>query len=126
MKVVVCEPNKPSRIAEIESGLESLQQVVGGLIEAVYPFEDEDGCCLICNEEGKYNSSEPNRAIFDEKGDISDIIFGTFIICGCGEENFCGLTDEQLQKYADKFRCPEQFIWDGGRIRAIRFEAEDQ
>ena len=62
MRVVICEPGKLSRIAEIQSGLESLQQVVGGYIEPYYGFEEE--VCIICNEEGKLIGLPPNRMIY--------------------------------------------------------------
>ena len=50
MKVLIIEPSFEPREAEIESGLESLQSVVEGNIEAIYPYEDE--VAIICNEEG--------------------------------------------------------------------------
>ncbi|MEM5768358.1 MAG: DUF3846 domain-containing protein, partial [Bacillota bacterium] len=36
MKVLIVEPEKAPREAEIENSLESLQSVVGGYIEATY------------------------------------------------------------------------------------------
>ena len=53
IKVIVCEPGKMARVAEIGTGLEDLQRAVGGgLIETYYPFED--AVCIVCNDEGKY------------------------------------------------------------------------
>ena len=51
MEVVMVEPGKEARIAEIGSDLNSLQAAVGGYIEAAYFFDDP--VALICNEEGK-------------------------------------------------------------------------
>lgn len=65
MRVVICEPGKPARIAMIKPGLESLQSVVGGYIEPYYAFEEE--VCIVCNEEGKINGMALNRAIYVEK-----------------------------------------------------------
>lgn len=39
IKVVLCEPGKVARVAEIGTELSDLQRVVGGLIEPYYPFE---------------------------------------------------------------------------------------
>ena len=64
MRVVICEPGKQSRIAYIQPGLESLQQVVGGYIEPCYAFEEE--VCIVCNEEGKINGMPANRAVYVE------------------------------------------------------------
>ena len=50
MKVLVVEPQKPCRVQEID-GLAAMQQIVGGDIEAVYPFQDS--AALVCNAEGK-------------------------------------------------------------------------
>ena len=38
MKVVICEPGQYARIAEIEPTLTAEQEVVGGLIDCVYPL----------------------------------------------------------------------------------------
>ena len=50
MEVLLVEPGKEARIAEIGSDLKSLQAAVGGYIEAAYFFDDP--VALICNEEG--------------------------------------------------------------------------
>ena len=51
IQVVMVEPGKTARITEIGTSLASLQQAVGGDIEAYYPFEES--VCIVCNEEGK-------------------------------------------------------------------------
>ena len=65
MKVLIVEPWKRPYAAEIPAGLESLQKMVGGLIQAVYPFEDR--VAVICNDEGKINGMELNRALYTHK-----------------------------------------------------------
>lgn len=37
MKVLMVEPMKPPRVAEISHTLESMQKAVGGYIEVTYP-----------------------------------------------------------------------------------------
>lgn len=64
IKVVLCEPGKVARVAEIGTELSDLQRVVGGLIEPYYPFEEQ--VCIVCNDEGKYNGMRPCRAIYGE------------------------------------------------------------
>ena len=39
IKVVLLEPGKLARTAEIDASLAEMQKVVGGLIEPFYPFE---------------------------------------------------------------------------------------
>lgn len=103
MKIVLVEPGKPSRAAEIDGSLASMQQLVGGAIQAVYPWEDR--AALVCNDEGKLIGLPLNRAIEDY-----DVIAGTFFICGLGEDNFTGLTEQQLERYQKMFECPEKFL----------------
>ena len=38
MKILVVEPGKVPSVREISQGLKAMQQVVGGPIQAVYPF----------------------------------------------------------------------------------------
>ena len=100
MKVVYVEPNKVPFITEIEHTLEAEQKAVKGLIEPVY-FTD-DNVCLICNEEGKLIGMEGNRRIG------SSIIAGPFFVCGLTEDDFRGLTDEEVERYMEVFKDPEQ------------------
>lgn len=116
-KIVLVEPNKTARIIEMNLTLENMQKTVGGLIQAVYPFEDE--VALVCNDEGKIMGLPLNRGLTDEKGDIYDIVAGTFFICGLSEDNFTGLTDEQADLYLKKFLHPQKFIRINGKIIAM-------
>ena len=108
IKVLVVEPAKKPRVKEIPSGLESLQNEVGGYIEAVYPFDDP--VALICDEEGKMKGSPLNRALRDDDGNIYDVVAGTFLVVGLGEEDFSSLTESLVTKYSEKFLVPEIFM----------------
>ena len=111
MKVLVIEPRRAPYEKEIGRTLRELQEIVGGLIQAVYPFEDED-VALICNDEGKLLGLPLNRALRDENGDIYDIICGTFFICSApfDSENFESPSEEQIKKYKKKFERIELYI----------------
>lgn len=104
MKVVLLEPFKEARIAEIDGSLSGMQKIVGGYIEAYYPFEEE--VCIICNDEGKINGLPPSRVVRDEDGKVMDVIMGTAFICDCSGEDFGSLSEEQLKKYKEKFLNP--------------------
>lgn len=116
IRVVLCEPGKKARVAEIGSDLESMQRVVGGYIEALYPSIDP--IAIVCNEEGKINRLPLNRSIRDEDGEIVDIIAGTCFICDCSGEAFGSLSDEMLKKYKDMYYLPERFYRDGNEIKS--------
>lgn len=117
MKVLVVEPMQEPYTKEIDTGLKSLQNEVGGNIQAVYPFEED--VAIICNEEGKINGLELNRALYDEDGKIYDIVAGTFLICGLNEDNFGSLQDDLINKFSEQFKQPEQFFMMNGEITAI-------
>ena len=117
MKVIIVEPHKKPYATEISSGLQSLQSVVGGDIEAIYPFDDP--VALICNEEGKIEELQLNRALYDEDGEMFDIIAGTFLIVGLTEEDFGGLNDELVTKYLKRFESPETFHSISGKVVVI-------
>ena len=73
---------------------------------------------LICNEEGKLNGLPLNRALWDEDGNLYDIISGTFFLCAAppDAENFQSLSEEQLLYYEERFRCPEMFLKVNGKL----------
>lgn len=89
LTVLVVEPGKEPYEKEIEPGLRSLQTEVGGDIAAVYPFDDP--VALVLNDEGKLIGLDLNRALRDEQGEIYDIVAGTFLVMGLGEEDFASI-----------------------------------
>jgi len=99
MKILVVSPGECLKVQEIEGTLESMQKVVGGYIEAIYPFDEP--VALICNEEGKLEGLPGNRILMDAEGNLLDVICGTFFLCAAppDEENFVGLNDEQIERY---------------------------
>ena len=115
--VVMVEPGKRARIAEIGTSLEDLQKAVGGMIETYYPFEEE--VCIVCNDEGKLIGMPPCRAIYGEDKKVMDIICGPFFICDCRTESFASLSQEQLKRYTEQFRNPEHFFKIGSEITAV-------
>ena len=109
---------RPEKIT-IAHTLEAMQAVVGGSIQAIYPFEDQ--AALVCNEEGKLLGMEPNRVIRDtDTGEMVEIICGTFFICGLGREDFESLTQQQIQYYARLFEYPEMFLWNGAQLVVLQ------
>lgn len=119
MHVVIVEPGKYACEAEIDNTLKAEQAVVGGLIDAIYPWP-EDKACLILNDEGKIIPLEPNRAL----PEYEDVVFGTFFICGDGGDDFCSLTDAQVHRYMERFRQPEIILDSPTGIVAMRCEPD--
>ena len=121
MKVVVVEPKKKPMVQDISSDLESMQRIVGGFIQAIYPFEEP--VALICNEEGKLLNLPLNRALRDDKGNVYDIISGTFFVCAAPPDSnhFAGLTDQQVKTYMEWFAMPEMFLNVGSELFVLPY-----
>ena len=116
MKVLMVKPGRAPYETEIGNDLHSMQQAVGGYIQAVYPYEE--AVALICNEEGKLEGLPLNRALRDADGRIYDIVAGNFFLAGLGEDDFTDLPDELVEQFAEQFRQPEMFVRVNGRIVA--------
>jgi len=123
INVLVVEPGEKPYVKAIQSNLESLQREVGGYIQAVYPYESPTA--IICDEEGKMNGKELNRALRDEDGDVYDIIAGTFIVTGLGEEDFASLSPEHIEEFKERFAVPEAFLRVDGKIMIIPVEEKN-
>ena len=111
MRILLIEPECPPVVREIDGSLYSMQTLVGGTIQALYPFEDE--VALICNDDGKCLDLPLNRALYQpESGQLYDIIAGTFFLCGAppDSEDFTSLTAEQLAHYPNRFHFIEFYI----------------
>ena len=100
MKILFVEPGKEAQPAEIQGDLKEMQAIVGGRIEALYPWADP--VALICNDEGKLLRLPLNRMLEDY-----DVIAGNFFICGIEGDEFVSLSDPLMFKYQKKFRYPE-------------------
>ena len=57
----------------------------------------------ICNDEGKLLGLPWNRALTDDHGVPYDIVCGTFFVAGLKEDDFASLTEQQIEKYKDKY-----------------------
>lgn len=114
MRILIVEPEKAPKEYELVDGLKEMQRIVGGYIQAIYPFPEE--VALICNDEGKLQGLPLNRGLRDEQGKLYDIICGTFFLCGApfDGENFTSLTPVQLERFQRRFQTPEFFV----RIRS--------
>lgn len=126
MRILLVEPGKAPVSKEIDGSLKSMQGVVGGTIQALYPFEEP--VALVCNDEGKQLRLPLNRALRDAEGHIYDIVAGTFFLCGApeGSDRFESLprqTEEIYQKY---FQCTENFVRVLGELLCVSIDSQDQ
>ena len=121
MQVVVVGPKNKPMVQDISPDLESMQEIVGGPIQAIYPFEEP--VALIGNEEGKLLNLPLNRALRDEEGNVYDIISGTFFLCAAppDSDRFAGLTDQQVKTYMERFAMPEMFLNVGGEMFVLPY-----
>ena len=124
MTVIACLPGKTAQVVEIDGSLKGMQQFVGGYIEEICPFSDP--VAIVCNEEGKINRMELNRALYTEDGTMFDIVAGPMFICGLGEEDFTSIQGEMLEKYMEKFKHPEVFVKIGHDILAMKVPEKQQ
>ena len=115
MKVVMVEPGQYARIEELDTGLESLQKAVGGLIDCAYPWQEK--VCIVCNDEGLINGMPLNRDVEDYQ-----LIAGPFFVCGIEGEDFCSLTDEQAKRYQEMFLQPELFVGYKDNIMKLKYD----
>ena len=121
MRVIVVEPKKKPTAQDIGSDLESMQKIVGGSIQAVYPFDEP--VALICNEEGKLLNLPLNRTLRDDVGNVYDIISGTFFLCAAppDSDRFAGLTDQQVKTFMERFDMPEMFLNVGSELFVLPY-----
>ncbi len=104
MKVLVVEPGYLPYEEEID-GLSDMKGIVGGALEAIYPFKDD--IALVCNPEGRNLSMEFNRSIPERS---YGGIFGPFFICGLEGEHFVSLPPEYMPACKERFKEAEILV----------------
>jgi len=124
MQILVVEPERRPKVREIDDSLKAMQEIVGGLIQPIYPFDEP--VALVCNDEGKLMNLPANRGLKDKNGQIYDIVFGTFFLCGAppDSDHFTSLTPEQTARYQEQFYTPEMFWGMDGRIVCLPLEID--
>lgn len=125
IRVLLIEPLSEPRIVTVEHTLEKLQELVGGYIQAVYPWEDPVG--LVCNEDGIALGLPLNRSLKDENGNVYDIVKGSFFITGLSRDNFSSISDKQASKYAELFQYPELYMrTEDGHVICFKIGSKEQ
>lgn len=99
IRVLVVEPHRKPYESEIGTTLQAEQRAVEGEIEYIM---NEDETITVVNLEGKNNGAEGNRRV------DGDILCGSFFVAGDNGEELCSLTDEQMEKYMERFAEPEE------------------
>ena len=122
MNVLVVEPGYlpyEKEILDSADHLEQMQAIVGGLIEPIYPYHEE--VAIVCNEEGLINGLPFNRSVPGGYGGV----FGTFFICGLGEEDFCSLPPELTERFKTEFRNSEILLgFDGSEAVTLKVSSQ--
>lgn len=122
MNVLVVEPGYLPYEKEIQDSadhLEQMQAIVGGLIEPIYPYHEE--VAIVCNEEGLINGLPFNRSVPGGYGGV----FGTFFICGLGEEDFCSLPPDLMERFKKEFRNSEILLgFDGNEAVTLKVSSQ--
>ena len=124
MRILVIEPGGRPEVREIDDSLKTMQQIVGGYIQAIYPFEEP--VALVCNDEGKLMDLLANRGLRNKDGQMYDIVFGTFFLCGApaDSDHFTSLTEDQIEQYRKMFHTPEMFWGMDGHIVCLPLEVD--
>ena len=122
MLVVIVEPGKQAYAKEIQGTLNEMRDIVGGTIQAVYPFEEP--IALICNDEGKLLGLPPNRGLRDGRGVLYDVICGTFFLCAVPSDSdrFESLSEQQVQWCLKQFQRPELILSVNGILIVLPME----
>lgn len=126
IRVVLVEPGRKARIAEIGASLEGYYEAIDtDIIQAIYPFEEE--VCIVCDEEGKLKGAPLNRALRDhETKEIYDIIAGTFFVCSCKDASFGSLSEDEQRRYLELYKWPEAFYNINGKVVAVPLKPQDR
>ena len=129
LRVILCRPGETAEVVEIEDELESMQDLVGGLIEPYDPFYSEtdpryENVILVCNEEGKLMQLPLNRAIVDEDGRVMDVIRGPFFLCYAPveSERFLSIPPDLEEEFLRKYELPEKFYRSENGIEVTRID----
>lgn len=111
MRILAIDKYEEPVVKEIENNLKDMQRYVLGHIETITLSET---AMLVCNDVGKLANLTPNRIL--KIGNSHDVIRGDFFICGWSGDEFCDISDEDVEKYTKMFSKPDVLfmpVWNG-------------
>lgn len=101
MTVLMVEPGYEPYEKAIPNTLAAKQELVGGLITAIYPYEEM--VAIVANDESILLGMDFNRSVEGGYGGV----FGPFFVCGLTEDSFCSLPPDQMERFKKKFHKAE-------------------
>lgn len=104
MTVLMVEPGYAPYEKTIPNTLQAKQELVGGLITAIYPYEEM--VAIVANDEGILLGMDFNRSVEGGYGGL----FGTFFVCGLTVDDFCSLPPDQMERFKKKFHKAEILV----------------
>ena len=118
--ILLIQPNKPPRQMKMADELKAIHKLVEGRFEVYRPFYND--LVIICNEEGKLRNLPMNREICNDDGMRMDIIRGDFFFVNAplDSESFQSLSPKEVKGLSEKFKHPEKFHEEGGRIHVSK------
>lgn len=75
----------------------------------------------IVDDFGKVHHAKPNRAVYDEDGNLIDVICGDFLIAAFSKGELVDLPQEALESYAERYRDILSGLVIATRFKAVRF-----
>lgn len=104
MTVLMVEPGYAPYEKTIPNTLQAKQELVAGLITAIYPYEEM--VAIVANDEGILLGMDFNRSVEGGYGGL----FGPFFVCGLTEDDFCSLPPDQMERFKKKFHKAELLL----------------
>ena len=109
-----CSGGEATEGALCKTNRHRLKVELNGMVRAIYPYDDP--MAIACNDEEKLMGMDLNRGLRDDTGSLYDIVAGTFLAAGLGEEDFTSLSPELIQKFTEQFRTPELLVPRDGKL----------
>lgn len=104
MTVLMVEPGYAPYEKTIPKTVDTMQELVGGYITAIYPYPEQVG--IVTNDEAILLNMDFNRSVEGGYGGL----FGPFFVCGLTEDDFCSLPPDQIERFKKKFHKAELLL----------------
>lgn len=99
MRILLIRDKANPVLRDVLHDLYIFQQLVGGRIEVVEPFDDN--VVLVCDESGR-NKGKPVNRVINDRMDVC----GDFFLCGHDGEGLSDFPLELKEKYTSLFMLP--------------------
>lgn len=124
---IILSPGRAAEKQQVSTRIEKIKEVLGAKeIKIMHPYERFPNLALIVDKEAQERAKPFCRALFDKDGNITDLLYGVFMIVNQTDLGLESLTKGQIKHFLNEFSQPEAIAVVDGILRIFKTQQQKE